>query len=133
MLTLSQLQRFTESLQTAGIPYTNTGISVGGLYVNYAATATTTQQSQGDALISNFDTSPATDATYVAHKAKLAASTNLDNGSLQVGGSYDRLIVGLALVMLDELNILRSAASLAPRTAGQIIPAIKAKIAATAE
>lgn len=38
------------------------------------------------------------------------------------------LLRAVALVVLDEINILRSAASLAPRTAGQIKTAITNKI-----
>lgn len=40
-----------------------------------------------------------------------------------------RLLKAEALVMLDEINILRTRAGLAPRTADQIVTAIKAKLA----
>jgi len=39
-----------------------------------------------------------------------------------------RVLKAFALVVLDEINILRNRAGLAPRTAGQIDDAIKAKL-----
>jgi len=39
-----------------------------------------------------------------------------------------RLLKAFALVVLDEINILRQRAGLAPRTADQIVGAIKAKL-----
>lgn len=41
-----------------------------------------------------------------------------------------RVLKAFALVVLDEINILRQAAGLAPRTGGQIDNAIKAKLKA---
>lgn len=40
----------------------------------------------------------------------------------------ERVLKALALVMLDEINLLRSKHSLAPRTKAQLITAIKAKV-----
>ncbi len=39
-----------------------------------------------------------------------------------------RLLKAFALVVLDEINILRTRAGLVPRTADQIVTAIKAKL-----
>lgn len=78
---------------------------------------------------------PGQKATAAAQQAKAAATGGIDNGQLVGGDKQERLIRALALVVLDEVNILRAASvpALAARTAAQLVSAIKAKIAATAE
>jgi len=71
----------------------------------------------------------------VAQAAKAAATTGIDTGQLQAGDKFERLVRALALVLLDEVNILRAASvpALTARTATQLVNAIKAKVAATSE
>jgi len=71
----------------------------------------------------------------VAQAAKAAATTGIDTGQLQAGDKMERLVRALALVVLDEVNILRAASvpALTARTTAQLVNAIKAKVAATSE
>jgi hypothetical protein len=72
-------------------------------------------------------------ATRGAQKAKTAATFSIDNGAAISGDKTERIVRALVLLMLDEINTLRAAASLSPRTVPQLINAIKAQIAATPE
>jgi hypothetical protein len=54
---------------------------------------------------------PAQKATAIAQQEKALATAAVDNGSLQVGMKVDRLTVALALVLRDEINLLRAAIS----------------------
>lgn len=127
---MTYLNRLDAALVAAGIPFD--GVTSEGL-VWFKDTATPAQKTQAAAIVASIDPSQAADLTYQAQQAKTAAQVSIDIGALQNGGPTDRLVRALALVVLDEVNILRTAASLAPRTAAQLITAIKAKIAATAE
>lgn len=73
--------------------------------------------------------------TAKAQAEKAAATASIDNGQLLTGQQYERLIRALALVVLDEINIIRPLLTTpqAVRTTAQLVSAIKAKIAATAE
>lgn len=129
------ISRLDATLRAAGIPIDGVSGSQGSVRVDYQASATTAQQTQGSAIVAAFDWSAAADTTFAAQQAKAAATSNIDIGALQAGQVYDRLIRALALVVLDEINILRAIASpvQTPRTAAQLVSAVKAKIAATAE
>jgi hypothetical protein len=48
-------------------------------------------------------------ATQAAQQEKAAAISGIDDGQLQAGMKFDRLCVALALVVRDEINILRAA------------------------
>ncbi len=74
-------------------------------------------------------------ATAAAQAQKAAATTSIDNGQLITGAQFERLVRALALVVLDEINLIRAnfAAPMTPRTAAQLVNAVKAKIALTAE
>jgi hypothetical protein len=52
---------------------------------------------------------PGQRATAAAQQAKTAATASIDNGQLQSGVSIERLVRALALITLDEINILRAA------------------------
>jgi hypothetical protein len=105
----------------------------GEVSVRYANHATAGEQAAAAALINGWDWSEAARLVRIAQAEKTAAQTSIDRGALQQGIAIDRLVRALALVTLDEINILRSAAGLAPRTTLQLINAIKAQIAATGE
>ena len=99
----------------------------------------------------------ATAATRIAQAAKSAATSGIDSGAAVVGDKTERLVRALMEIILDEFNLhalkhnavldaIDAAASLAAlktavaaipdypaRTAAQLVNAIKAKIAASAE
>jgi hypothetical protein len=112
------LVRLDAAIRAAGVPID--GVSSDGL-VAFQASATDAQKAQAAAIVAGFDSSPAADATYAAQRAKTSATSSLDAGGLQSGVEIDRLVRALALVTLDEINILRTAAALAPRTAAQLV------------
>lgn len=64
-----------------------------------------------------------------AREAELFAEAQATGKVVDLYGvTPQRIIKSLALVIMDELNILRNAAGLAPRTANQIEAAIKTKM-----
>jgi hypothetical protein len=132
---MSALPRLDAAIRAAGIPIDGVSGSQGSTRVDYQASATAAQRTQGAAIVAAFDWSAAADATWQAQQEKAAATAQIDNGALKAGISTERLVRALALVVLDEVNVLRAASVpvLAPRTAAQLVTAIKAKIAATAE
>jgi hypothetical protein len=87
------------------------------------------------AAIVAFDLSAGAMATRAAQAEKAAATASIDNGQLINGVRLERLIRALALVTLDEVNLIRAnfTTPMSPRTAAQLVTAIKAKIALTAE
>jgi hypothetical protein len=105
----------------------------GEVSVRYDNAATAGQMAAAAALINGWDWSEAARLVRIAKTAKAAAESSIDRGDLQSGAAYERLIRALALVTLDEINTLRVAASLSPRTVQQLINAIKSKVAATGE
>ncbi len=129
------VSRLAATITAAGIPIDGVSGVQGAVRVDYQASATPAQITQGNALVTAFDWSPAADATFVAQQQKAAANASIDRGALQAGVSTERLVRALALVVLDEVNILRAASvpALPPRTVAQLVAAIKAKITATAE
>jgi len=102
-------------------------------------------------------TAAANIAKRIAQAAKTAATTGIDAGAAVVGDKTERLVRALMEIILDEFNLhalkhnalldaIDAAASLAdfkarvalipdypPRTAAQLVTAIKAKLAASAE
>jgi hypothetical protein len=156
-MSVLSLQRLDSMLRAAGIPIDGVSGSQGSVRVDYQASATTQQRTDGDAIVAAFDWSGAADATYAAQREKTAAAASFDRGVTQAGQASDRIVVALAQLMLDEFNAhtaveasmlaaVAAAASLAElktrfaaivpvpqRTQAQLINAIKAKIAATQE
>lgn len=67
------------------------------------------------------------EAKEVALFAK-AEAKGISQNELYTRVATRRVVKALALVTLDEINILRTAAALAPRTAAQLRAAIKTKL-----
>ncbi len=134
-MSLQSTGRLAALITAAGIPIDGVSMTQNVATVQFAASATDLQKAQAAAIVAAFDWSDAADATYAAQQAKAAATASIDSGALKAGVSTERLIRALALVVLDEVNILRAASvpSLTPRTVAQLVTAIKTKIAATAE
>lgn len=131
---INTVQRLDAAIQAAGIPIDGvSGSNAGNVRIDFKATATAPQKTAAAAIVSSFDFSQAADDTYIASQAKTAASASLDKGNTVAGNLQDRIVYALALVILDEINLLRShaAINLAPRTAVQLVNAVKAKINAT--
>jgi len=103
--------------------------------IDFDISATAPQRTAAQTAVNAFDWSAPADATYIAQQAKATATAGIDNGQLQAGDKLERIVRALALVVLDEVNILRAASvpTLPARTTAQLVNAIKAKIAATAE
>lgn len=134
-MSVQTILRLDQALRAAGVPIDGVSGAQGSVRVDYQAAATTAQKTQGAAIVSAFDWMAVTDATWQAQQEKAAATAQIDNGALKAGASIERLVRALALVVLDEVNTLRAASvpALPPRTAAQLVAAIKAKIAASAE
>jgi hypothetical protein len=132
---IANLNRLDAAIRAAGIPIDGVSGSQGSVRVDYQNAATALQRTQGDAIVAAFSWTEAADLTWQAQQAKSQATTSIDRGALQTGESAERLVRALALVVLDEVNLLRAATvpTLPARTSAQLITAIKAKIAATAE
>ena len=115
------------------------GVSVGAagdpltVQISFSAAATAPQRASAQAVVDGFDWSAIAGATYDAQQAKADATNAIDYGALQRGTVSERLIRALALVVLDEINLLRTNAALSKRTQAQLVNAIKAKIAETGE
>lgn len=121
MISILYTTRLSVALSQANIPFDS--VNSDGI-VSFLPNATAAQRAQAPVIIAGVDPSPDADALFLVQQAKTQAGTNLDSPD-----AYgDRLIRALALVVLDEVNVLRSAASLAPRTTTQLINAIKAKL-----
>jgi hypothetical protein len=127
VITLNNLSRLHAALRSAGV-------LVDGVDITGSVTPTNLQTA-AQPIIDAFDGSASAGATYAAQQEKANATSGIDNGQLQVGDKQERLIRALALVVLDEINILRAASvpTLTARTTAQLVSAIKAKIAATDE
>lgn len=110
------------------------GVAITGVDNNGKVTPAALQSAAQPA-ITAFDVSQTAQATFDAQQAKAAATASVDNGQLQVGLQYDRTLRALALVVLDEVNLIRANFTIAmtPRTTAQLVSAVKAKIALTAE
>lgn len=125
-----KIERLDLALRAAGIPID--GVSSDGT-VAYQASATPAQIAQGASIVASIDTSASADDTFLAQQAKTNALASIDLGALKTAATLDRLIRALSLVLLDEVNAIRTNAGLAQRTTTQLVNAIKAKISATAE
>lgn len=105
------------------------------LRIDFQVAATQPQRDAANAVAAAWDWSASAQLTRDAQAQKAAATAGIDNGQLQVGDKQERLVRALALVVLDEINMLRAAVVpvLPARTAAQVVSAIKTKIAATSE
>ena len=130
---LNAITRLDYALRAAGIPIDGVAGTQAAVRVDYDASATPAQRTQALAIVAALDWSAGADATFTAQQAKAHAAANFDAGAMQAGLPGDRLIRALALVMLAELNLLRTAAALPARTPAQLIGAVKAQITASAE
>lgn len=77
--------------------------------IDFAASATTAQRAAANAAAAAFDWSASADATGVAKTAKAAATASIDNGNLQSGVSTERIVRALAVMSLNQFNVLRAA------------------------
>jgi hypothetical protein len=102
--------------------------------IDFNVTATPSQKTAAQAIVTGFDWTPAADVVFQAQQAIAAATASINNGQLAAGLTTDRLIVALALVVLSEINILRAIANpvQTPRTQAQLLNAVLAQIQATA-
>lgn len=103
--------------------------------IDFQAAATGPQRTAANNVLASFDWTAATQATREAQAAKVGATAGIDAGQLQTGTIDQRLIRALALVVLDEVNLIRAnfAIPMTSRTSTQLVNAIKAKIALTSE
>ena len=126
-ITETNLARLHTAIVAAGVAIS--GVSIAG------EVTPPSLQAAAQPTIDAFDGSAASDATFGARQAKTAATAGIDTGQLIGGDKTERLIRALALVVLDEVNLLRAAVipALTARTTAQVVNAIKSKIAATAE
>lgn len=105
----TSLSRLDATLRGAGIPIDGIAGEEGSIRVDYQASATPTQRTQGASIVAGFDWSAGADATYIAKQSKTAATTGVDNGNLQAGSDLQRMVYCLAIVAMNEINILRAA------------------------
>lgn len=77
--------------------------------IDYKASAIGPQITAGNSALAAFDWSASADTTYIAQRAKAAATASIDSGALQAGVSLERLVRALAIVTMNEINILRAA------------------------
>lgn len=103
--------------------------------IDFQPAATAPQRTAANNVVAAFDWTAGTQATRDAQAAKAGATAGIDLGQMQNGTIDQRLIRAQALVMLDEINLIRAnfAAPMTPRTSVQLVNAIKAKIALTSE
>lgn len=66
--------------------------------------------------------------TWAAPVAKTAQEIDADNEAITATMDTDRYLRAFALVVLDEVNLLRAEHAMAPRTATQLRAAVKAKL-----
>ncbi len=134
-MSVLSILRLDQTLRAAGIPIDGVSGAQGSVRIDFQASATAAQRTQADTIVAAFNWSDALDSTWQAQQEKAAATASIDNGALKSGVSLERLARALALVVLDEVNVLRAASVpvLPPRTAAQLVTAIKTKIAGTAE
>lgn len=92
---------------------------------DYGADATAPQRAAADAALAALDTSDAATAAWRTAKQRALAAADYD-------AQAQALLRAVVLVVLDEINALRSRASLADRTPAQVKAAILAKLAAGA-
>jgi hypothetical protein len=98
--------------------------------IDFSSSATNPQKTAANSALATFDWSDPAQVTFDAAAANTAASASIDRGATNIGLPVDKLTVGLALTILDEINVIRSALALAPRTQLQLLNAVKTKIAA---
>ena len=119
-MSLLTLPRLLAAIQAAGVPII--GIN------SQRLVSPATLQAAAQPTIDAFDDSPAADAAYLVQQSRADASTDYTTG----GAGLGLVVRALALVVLDEMNILRTAAGLAPRTAAQLKTAVLNKISSGA-
>lgn len=108
-MTLPPIARLDATLRAASIPIDGVSGSQGNVRVDYQASATAQNRTDGAAIVAAFDWSAAADTTFDAQRAKAAAQAAIDNGQLQVGDTVSRQTVGVVLAILDAINTLRAA------------------------
>ena len=92
-------QRLHDQLVTAGIPID--GVSGQGPFaVQYSASATAQQRSQGDSMVAAFVVND--DATEIATRQRADA-----DGDFDAAADLGRLLRAVAAVLVDEINALR--------------------------
>ncbi len=90
-------------------PLAGGSVGPGNVAIDFAASATGPQQTAANSALSAFVWTAGAQATRDAQAAKTAANNSIDNGALIGGVSLERLIRSVALVTMDEINILRAA------------------------
>lgn len=125
--------RLQAALIAANVPILGVrGTGAGDAAIDYAPAATAPQRAQGASILAAHDWSLAADAAFVAAQGKEEASSAVDAWLLQGASAStgDRVLVGFALLVLDEINTLRGFVALPAYTEQQLVDAVKAKIAA---
>ena len=154
---MSALTRLDLAIRAAGVPIDGIAGAQGSVRIDFQPSATAPQIATANGIVAAFNWSAGADLTAIAQEAKAAATASIDSGQLQTGVSLERLVRSLALMVLDEFNLhttfesalLAASASattladlktrvaaitpIGQRTPAQLVTAIKAKIALTAE
>jgi hypothetical protein len=126
-MSVYETARLDEALRAAGIPIDGVSQVAGVFSVQYAASATAQNRTDGAAIVAAFDASQAATDAWLAAKVKARAKAEPD-GSDEIG----RLHRAFAAVVLSEINALRQNAGLALRTANQLKTAIANQLEADA-
>ncbi len=116
--------RLHEQLVAAGIPIITVrviGESSGTIV--YAPEATSEQMVQGQAILDAFDWSDSAFDSWFNVSQRTDALSRLNSPD-----GFAKLVRACALVLLDEVNTLRTNAGLATRTAAQMKTAIQNKL-----
>jgi hypothetical protein len=115
MYEISELDR---EIRAAGVPLDGVSGARGNVVVTYNASATGALRALGDSIVAGFDWANA-DLNWQRAAGKGIATSAEPSG---------RVVRAVALVLLDEVNALRSQLGLTPRTVAQVKQAIAAKI-----
>lgn len=117
--------RLYDTLISAGLPIDSLTGSPPNIVIVYKASATNAQKTQGQTILSSFDWSDAAYDTWLSNKnSKFAEDELVDKNPI------DKVVRALMLVILDEINLIRSKLSpaLAARTAANIKTAMVNKL-----
>ena len=116
------IERLDWTLKQAGIPIH--GVSSGPpIRIDFNG-ATQAQKDQAQAILDAFDFSQAAEDAWLLQQSRERSKEALNRTRSEIEG----LIRALAFVVLDEINTLRSAASLPTRTKQQLKNAITSKL-----
>ena len=119
----NHILRLHTLITDAGVPINGVSGDSAGIRIDFNITATPSQITQANSIVSSFDWSDAAHAIWENIQNRTEAKQVLTNTRPQ-----DKIIKALLAVMLDEINILRTAASLPARTRAQFVTAIQNKI-----